>query len=180
MEEAVSPVQISHVSLYRHSWQERAPPAFAGYWPRAEGVMPPPMRSIMLGLSELRRSQARHGYDSVELSETLMTSWESMRLLKVKVLLAKLSPAFALKSLPSVVALKTQKVTKTFLHQAPDKLQERQQFICLNQETRELNDQLLLQQVMLVLNQAYLDSEGTYFWQAYICEKDQSTQMADG
>ena len=71
------------------------------------------------------------------------------------------------------VALKTQKVTKTFLYQTPDRLQElRQQFNRLNQEIRELNDQSPLQQVeslwQLVLNQAYLDSEGTYFWQAYI------------
>ena len=84
---------------------------------------------------------------------------------------SKLSPALLLNFLR--VAWKTQKVTKDFLCQAPDKLQElRQQFTSLHQEIRELNDQSPLQQAeslwQLVLNQAYLDSEGTYFWQAYI------------
>ena len=108
---------------------------------------------------------------------------------------SKLSPALLLNFLR--VALKTQKVTKTLLHQAPDKLQElRQQSNRLHQEIRELNDQSAQQQVeslwKLVLNQAYLDSEGTYFWQAYIntcllytsspgqCRSDYEYQQASG
>ena len=159
-------------SLYRHSWQEALSSFLLAIGLEPEGVMPPLMRLHYarpfwnLGVVKQGMEQIP-GYIERDFDDELGVNKDY----RGQGFTNKLSPALLLNFLR--VALKTQKVTKTFLHQALDKLQElRQQFNCLNQEIRELNDQSPLHQVeslwRLVLNQAYLDSEGTYFWQVYI------------
>ena len=159
-------------SLYRHSWQEALSSFLLAIGLEPDGVIPPLMRLHYarpfwnLGVVKQGMEQIP-GYIERDFDDELGVNKDYQG----QGFTSKLSPALLLNFLR--VALKTQKVTKTFLHQAPEKLQElRQQFTRLNQEIRELDDQSQLQQVeslwQLVLSQAYLDSEGTYFWQAYI------------
>lgn len=169
---AAQPCPALMWSLYRDSWQQALSGFLKTIGLAPVGPMPPLMRLQFarpywnLGVVKQGMEQIP-GYIERDFDDELGVHRDYDGL----GFQTRLTPTLLLAFLQ--VAFKTQRVTKQFLQTAPAKLRQlRQQFEELNAAIVDIEPIASLQELeelwRRVVEDSYLESETTYFWQAYI------------